>query len=456
MVLALLLLAASMADWVPARWGSNDPASLELVAQTPVNCVLLDQRLWSETFAREAASRGVTVLGVIRPEDDPTEATRLALQAKLAGVVLEGAFEPAVLGRISALLTESGAAVIELPPRNHVALAGDAPIVGTCHGIWPGVRVEEKGAVKAAPTGGPWIDTNSGFLRFLRAATDAPVWIAYSPPPKTVIPVARYLQAISDAASVGARWIVTLDADFERRLLGREASALDAWRRMAAYLKYFKEHKEWREFRPYGKLAVVQGADSGSLLSGSLLDMVVAKHTPVRPVPRWKLSEKALSGSKMTVNADPDGTTDAERQVLRGFARGGGTLLSGPPGWKFPPVENDQVTLAKEDQQRMDEIWREVRSLVGRMNLGARLFNVSSMLSTLLESPDGRSLAIQLVNYSGYPVESVTAHVLGSYRQARLLSPEAPPKDLEVYPIEDGSGVDIPDVSVCVTLVLER
>ena len=228
------------------------------------------------------------------------------------------------------------------------------------------------------------------------------------------------------------------------------------WKRMTAYLGYFEEHKEWRGFHPYGQLAVVQGADSGSLLSGSLLDMIVAKHTPVRPVPRWKLNEKALSGAKMTVNADPDGITEAEKQALRGFARGGGTLLSGPPGWKFPPVANGQVTLAKEDQQRMDEIWREVRSLTGRTNLGARLFNVSSMLSNLVESPDGRSVAIQLVNYSGYPVELVTAHILGPYKRAVLLSPEAAPKELEVYAIEDGSGVDIPIVPVCATLVLER
>ena len=45
--------------------------------------------------------------------------------------------------------------------------------------------------------------------------------------------------------------------------------------------------------------------------------------------------------------------------------------------------------------------------MIGRRNLGVRLFNVSSMLSNLLASPDGKSAIVHLVNYSDYPVENV-------------------------------------------------
>ena len=44
MLLALIVLAA-MPDWVPARWHSTDPKSLELLSGTPINCLLLDAPL---------------------------------------------------------------------------------------------------------------------------------------------------------------------------------------------------------------------------------------------------------------------------------------------------------------------------------------------------------------------------------------------------------------------------
>lgn len=455
MLVALILISA-LADWVPARWNSSDPKTLELVAGTPVNCLLLEQPHWSKDFAEQASARNVATLGVIRPDNDPVEAAQRALAAKLTGVVLEGDFDPAVAGRLRDSLAAAKAPVVELRPRGGLDLREPAPIAGTYQGVWPGIQVQKDGAAKSGPTGAPWIDTNTGFLRFVHAATDAAVWIGYEPPPGAVIPVQRYLQAICDAALMGARWIVTLDDDFSRRLLAREEVALRNWRRMAVHLKYFEDHKEWKSYAPHGQLAMIQDADSGALLSGSILDMIGVKHTPVRPVPRWKLAGEALKGSRMAVNVDPQSLSAEQKEVLRDFARGGGTLLSGPPGWRFPATRKDQVTLGKDDLETLDDIWKGVNSLVGRTNLGVRLFNVASMLSNLLASPDESRLALHLVNYSGYPVEAITAHFLGSYKRARLLSPEAPPRDLEVYPVEEGTGVDIPQVVVCATLVVEK
>src|SRR5688500_9270667 len=123
---------------------------------------------------------------------------------------------------------------------------GAATVVGTYQGVWPGIQVEESGSTKAAPSGAPWIHTNSGFLRFVRAATDAPAWIGVRPPDKEVVKPERYLQAISDAAMVGARWILALDPDFTRRLLAGEETSLTAWRKMMALTRYFASHPEWR------------------------------------------------------------------------------------------------------------------------------------------------------------------------------------------------------------------
>ena len=437
-------------SWVPARWYWTDPASLDLLRDTPVNCLLM--RSWTPAFAAAAAGRGVAVLAAIAPPADPAGAAREAAAAKLAGVVLEGDF-PAGSAR-SASQAAPGLAIVELPSRARMDLASTAPVAGTYQGVWPGVQVLAGGAAKAAPTGSPWIDTNTGFLRAVRAWGLRNVWLGYLPPAGSVIPAERYLQAIADAAVAGGRWIVALDPDFAGRLARREAAALRDWKRMAQLLRYFEDHPEWRGLDLYGKLAIVQDPDSGALLSGGILDMITARHTPVRPVPVARLSPDALRGATLAVNVEGNRLPPEKQEILKGFARSGGTLLTAPGGG-LAPAGGTAITLAQADLERLNDVWRDVQSLIGRRNLGARLFNVSSMLSVLLASSDGKELVLHLVNYSSYPVENVTVHFTGAWRHARLLTPEGTEKDLEIYPVEDGVGVDIPVVPICATLRLD-
>ena len=90
--------------------------------------------------------------------------------------------------------------------------------------------------------------------------------------------------------------------------------------------------------------------------------------------------------------------------------------------------------------------------MTGRRNLGARLFNVSSMLSNFVRSADGRQNVLQLVNYSGFPVENVTVHVLGKFTRHTAGS-GGRTKKVEVYEVEEGTGIDIDSVNVAATLL---
>jgi len=453
MIFALLFLSAA-ADWVPMRWPAPDPASLSLLKGTPVNCILLEHGSVSTRVVSAAAQLGVDSLLVIRP-GATTEDVRKASELKATGVVLEGAFSDEEAAKLRTTASQSGLITIDLLPRAQMKFDSSQKVVGTFQGVWPGIRVEEDGAAKAAPSGAPWIDTNSGFLRFVRASTDLPVWIGVRPPAKTIVTPERYLQAISDAAIVGARWIVSLDEDFSRRLFAGEDQIRKAWSGIMELLTYYESHKQWRGMKPAGELAILQDVDSGALLSGSLLDMVAVKHTPVRPVPTRKLDATAMQGAKMAVNVDPSSLTETQKQNLLAWRRAGGTLLSGPPTWKFPPPKADQITLSDEDVKLLDDIWKELNGMTGRRNLGARLFNVSSMLSNLVESADGKQTVLHLVNYSGFPVENVTVHVLGKFKTATLLAPGANARKMEVYEIEEGTGIDIDSVAVAATLTLE-
>lgn len=452
MLLAFALLA-TLPDLAPARWPANAVKSLDLIRDTPINCLLLEQPQWSSAFVAAAAGRGVATFAVIRPQGDPLASARRAAEMRFTGAVLEGNFEPAVTAELRKFLAASKLQTVELGPRSQMEFAD--PVAGTYEGLWPGVQADD-GAQKAAPSGGPWIDTNTGFLRFVRASTRAAVWLANTPPPGKTIPVERYLQAIGDAAMTGARWVIALDDETSRKLLAADPAAVAGWKRMMQTVRYYEEHKDWRAAEPFARLALIEDAGSGALLSGGVLDMIAVKHTPVRPVPKDRLEEALLSGVAMAVNVDSAALNDHQRDVLRVFTRAGGTLLSGPPGWRFPAARAGRITLEKEDLGKLDEIWKELNSMTGRKNLGARLFNVSTMLSNLLETPDRKQVILQLVNYSDFPVENVTVHVLGKYRAGRLYRPDGAAVELAPYEVEEGSGFDIERVNAVATLVLSR
>jgi hypothetical protein len=460
MILALLLTLAAPSDWVPARWHWLEAKTLELLSGSPVNCLLVDwnaqQKAQAQAFAAAAGERGIATLAVIRPGDNVVEAARGAISAKLTGIVLEGDFPAGAAERVKDGLADSKAPVIELPMRASMKLGSNAPIIGSTQGVWPGIQVLEDGAAKAGPSGSPWINTNSGFLRAARAFGDHVVWIGNLPPPGTVVTAEGYLEAIGDAAMTGARWVIALDANFARRLHDGDAAAIKDWQRIVQQLRFYEDRRDWRAFRPAGKLAVVQGVNDGALLSGGILDMILSRHTPVRAVPPERLRAEALAGASMAVDVDASSLTPEQREVLKTFTRSGGTLLTAPPGWKdAAPAKPDRITLDEKELKRLDDIWHDMQALIGRRNLGARLFNVSSMLSNLLESSDGKQVLVHLVNYSNYPVEAVTVHFLGDFKSARLYTPEGGEKKLEVYKVDEGTGVDIEQVNVSATLRLE-
>src|SRR5664279_184871 len=61
----LCAAASPPAAWVPVRWPWADTRSLELLAGTPVNCLLLKSP--SPQLVAAAQARGVVVLAVVTP-----------------------------------------------------------------------------------------------------------------------------------------------------------------------------------------------------------------------------------------------------------------------------------------------------------------------------------------------------------------------------------------------------
>ena len=456
-LLCAMPLAASIAPpsaWVPARWKAADPKSIALLSGTPINCLLVTS--YTAEFVARASAEGIAVLAVLKTGADPADPARKAIRAGLQGVVLEGDFPAGTAARVRDMLADAHAVVVELTSRAHMPLRGPDPIVGTYQGVWPGIQVLDNGAAKAAPSGSPWIDTNTGFIHSVRAWGPASVWLGYLPPAHSIVTAERYQAAIGDAEMAGAHWIVALDDDFSAGLDRGDAAAVKTWRGMARVLQFFESHAEWRGLRPYGKLAVVQDHED-ELLSGGILDMIAAKHTPMRAIPGQRLTAEALEGASMAVDVDAGALTPEQREMLKNFARAGGTVLTAPPGWKGQSaLKGDEITLDKAELDRLNDIWHDVQSMTGRKNLGARLFNVSSMLSNVLSTNDGKQVVVELVNYSAFPIENISVQVLGAFKHAQLVTPEGLQKDLEVYVTDEGgTGVDIARVFGCAAVRLD-
>jgi hypothetical protein len=462
MVPAVLLLALvvaahdpgpAIASWIPVRWSSHDTASLDLIRGTPVNCLLIEQRDWDARFIDAASQSGIATLGVIRPGEHALESAHRAASLKLTGVVLEGDFPPGISAAIDATKVQ----VIRLPSRSALSFDSRLPLLGTWQGVWPGVQIEKDGVTVSAPSGAPWIDTNAGFLRFVRVAGNGrPVWIANEPPPETVITTGRYLQAIADAESTGAHWVIGLDDDLTRRLLARDSGALETWQGMGDLLRFYASHPEWRAMRPSSTLALLEDVDSGALLAGGIMDMLAAKHTTVLPVPVRDFSGASLAAATMAVDVDPADLNSAQRDALRSWTRDGNTLLTAPPGWKMPvPGDPMQIALNADQIAKLGEIWRELNSLVGSRNPGGKVFNAPGTISNFIAGPNGRPVVMHLVNYSNYPVEDVTVRLPGKFSSAKLLAPGEAAKSLEVFEDNGVTEISIPRLTVAVAVVIE-
>ena len=460
----LLLLAAISAfaatppsQLIPARWPSADPATLALLAGSPINCLLIPEANWSSAFTRTAHAKNITVLALLQPGAPALPRAKRAVDLGLDGVVLEGNFPVAVSQSVRSEMNQLAKLSVDLGLRGRIPLDSNAPaIIGTFQGVWAGINPHEEGAAHAAPSGAPWIDTNAGFLRFVRVASSKTFWLSSTPPPNTIVNLPRYLQMISDTAMVGARWILSLEDDFFTRLIANEAKALNDFKRINQVLAFFEQHRDLQNLPAFGQLAVVEDVQNGALLSGSVLDMITVKHTPVRPVPFNAIAPSAFDQAKMAVNVDPESLDTKQQQVLKDFTRSGGTVLTAPPGWRMPIPRIDQIVSDAEDVKKLDQIWKEVNGMTGRRNLGVRLFNVSSMLSNMLGPPDASKVVVFLVNYADFPVDSIAVHLLGKYSKITIYSPERAPKSLTAYDNEDGSGVDIDLLESTAILIAEK
>jgi hypothetical protein len=501
------LYGASSDRWVPARWEGGplevarraegktvaadgptrdailkwyDPATLGLLEGTPINCLLVtfsagkgaeieaQQRQLVKEYAQAARQRGIAVLGIVYPGSDPLTVAAAAADAQLDGLVLDGEFPAAAAfpAKLEAALRERNSTAVVIPIQRDARSMRDskAPLVAV-EGVRPDARNMGDMGIVAGASAEPWIDSNLWLVRsFRRGAAWRPVWVnqqAKSPSRWD------YLTAVADAAAAGGRWLVALDDSLQAGLFHKDAEALATWRVVGAYLKFAEDHAAWRDFNPFGNVAlIVDRASEIPDYSNELLNLVARRQIPYRLIERSELSAAALAGFRAVVPADLTSPTPAERQLLRAFVEQGGTVFAGP-WWGGAPQGQDyaEVPLGKGlaivysgDPPDPGNVAKDVRDILPPDATGFTAFNVPSLITYVSSIDGGKRKLIQFVNYASRPFEFlVTIRIEGTFKTARLYSPQGAVVNMEARParIKGQTEVGIPRLDLWSVLELE-
>ena len=472
LVLNCLALAYALdADkLVPVRWpggplkvaGAKAKAampSLDLLRGTPINCLLVtwsgpgdaalvkEQQQLAGTYAKEAHDRGFAVLGLLYAGSDPVQAVAAAVDAHLDGLALEPDFGD--LARLSQA-TEHAAELPVIP----LQAGGGAP----------GIRIlSDSGAAVATPTSEPWIDSNLWLVRARHAKGQAPVWMGFALENPSAD---NYVRAISDSAAAGGQWVVAPDDELLTGLANKGPEALAKWHSVTEALGFFDQHRVWRQFAATGPVGIVRDpATRYPDIADENLNLIARRRIPYRTMERATLCAPALEGLKALLATEISNPTESERSLLKTFAERGGLLVTGPWWGTAVPKEQDflaqplgkgQVIVYRDESPDPESLSKNLLHLLGKGNLGIRLFNAPTVLPYLSASDDGKQLLVQMINYASGPSETITVRVRGPYRTARLLGLTGPAADLPVERSEQDIELTIEHIQTYAALVLER
>jgi len=392
-----------MKDWIPFRWPVEWPASaLELLKDTPINCLVVGRQEGLTTVLEAARGRGLAV------------------------VALEGE-------------APSGVQVIPCAERAKLKWTAAGAVLAVKDALWPGLQRGQGGG--GGPTGVPWVDSNGWFIQLARVRGPAKtLWMVTEPPADSPFPrAASYELAVADAETYGARWLVALDEQLRKGLASGHQEALQIWNKISAALAFFKARREWNGYRLVGAVAVISDfSGANEELAGEILNLAARRPLPVRPMLASGALAASLAGLKAIIYPDVEPPAEPLQRKLMEFVRTGGLLVA---NYKWSPLEGElseadtyrrfqvrrvgkgRLAVAREEMQDPYAVAVDAHLLLGRRHDPVRFFNAGSTNSYYTLSPDGKRALLQILNYAlraqGHPV-SVSFPV--KYRAARLWS----------------------------------
>lgn len=413
-----------------------DPRALELVAGTPVSCLVVT---WAEGSAGDENHQRA-----LAPLIAAARQRGLSVVAWVSGTAdLQRAAATAQAGGLAALATESadpvpGADVLHFRKRGFDHRP-PSDFLGDLDAVWPGMRVDLKAGVDAVtgPTGAPWLDSNGWYVRLARSlANPRTLWLAFDPPAiGQPLAATSYVQAIADTEAHGARWMVSLDPHLRVGLLDRRAAALDTWATIGRSLAFFRKHRAWTGYVPAGQLGVVSDyTGANEFLSFEVLNLLARQGSLYRILEKSTALRTPFDGLDAVLYVDEAPPAGDLVRKLYAFAEEGGTLVT-PPGWEERGVPEDdawlsryrifrygrgRLAVAREEAADPQVLAEDAQLLMSHRNDRLRVFNAGTAQFHYATSGDGRSGVLHTLLFpTPYPRPPMTVWFRQPWAQAR-------------------------------------
>ncbi len=391
----------------PGIW--KDPAALDWVKDTAINCLLVDEN------------------------DD--------LAAVVARAHLEG------IKVVKAGSQVDGVSVVE--------------------GEWPGVKLNESGRLDhadAGPTGAPWVDSNGWKIRLtsaLRPGTE--VWVAADPKAERLF-TQSYLIAVADAGAHGGRWIISLDKRLAAGLLERKPESLETWKKLTGAAAFFAERKSWSDYLPEAFLGVISDfSGSNEFLSHEILNLVARTNQQYRIIPKSGVASSSFNGLKAVSYTDDEQPAQELRKSILAFVEAGGLLITGPNWGQLPGTDTHgydhprfalrtlgrgRLAVARQEFDDPYLLANDFTVLISHRYDLLRFWNGGAVGSYFTMEPDRKRGVVQMVFYAPAFFGNLSLRVAGRYESAKLRTFEQPAaRKVESEHQEDALELHLPPVS---------
>lgn len=338
----------------------------------------------------------------------------------------------------------SAAAASGLTAMSREELAAEAHFVADPK--WPGIRpAKKKDGADAGPTGAPWVDANGWAIQLARVMVPGKSLVVEAVPDKgTVTNDSAYLLAIAEAATYGARWMVSLDDSFAKGLAANDNAMAARWRKMMDAIRFFDGRRPKGAWELRANVSVLSDfTGPNGFLGHEFLNLADRSNLMYRIVTKQRFrgsQDLPLPAILYLDRQAPDrAMADALKQAVgngalliaskqSGIGAWGGNPAASPiPAYSIRSMGRGRIAVPAENWADPFLLARDVRMLMGRRTDVLRFYNTGPMNVLYLRSRAGDAGAIHLLNYTrGWGGRQAAIATPDGYTTAEIVSLERP------------------------------